>query len=121
MSFFLDKRIGSSAKWDTPNNDQYSYRDGTRLDTSCGYHPHISTRFKNFENIDKAVCCKLPELYTRRDECCGCSACLYVCPQNAIEMEFDEEGFRYPVINAVKCVGCSRCVDICVFKMRVDV
>ena len=28
--------------------------------------------------------------------CSGCTACYAVCPQSAIEMKLDEEGFKYP-------------------------
>ena len=32
-------------------------------------------------------------------KCCGCTACYAVCPQNAITMQADSEGFKYPVID----------------------
>ncbi|WP_092044807.1 4Fe-4S binding protein [Butyrivibrio sp. TB] len=25
----------------------------------------------------------MPDLYTNKDDCCGCSACLNICPKNA--------------------------------------
>ena len=33
------------------------------------------------------------------EECTGCGACFAICPQKAIKMEEDEEGFLYPVVN----------------------
>lgn len=45
--------------------------------------------------------------------CCGCTACADICPTNAIEMTFDEEGFLYPQINTAKCKNCSLCDKVC--------
>lgn len=33
---------------------------------------------------------------TRKELCCGCSACMTICPVEAIEMKHDKEGFLYP-------------------------
>ena len=52
-------------------------------------------------------------LYARKEECCGCSACFAVCPQNAIEMRPDNEGFEYPNVNYDLCVQCYMCVKVC--------
>ena len=41
---------------------------------------------------------EIPELYKEKQECCGCSACSAICPQKAINMTDDLEGFEYPVI-----------------------
>ena len=38
---------------------------------------------------------ELPILFTNKDECCGCSACCEICPQSAITMSEDGEGFDY--------------------------
>lgn len=48
-----------------------------------------------------------------KSECCGCTACFNICPQKAIKMEADSEGFLYPVINQEKCIGCGLCEKIC--------
>ncbi len=45
--------------------------------------------------------------------CCGCGACMQVCPRNAISMEKDSKGFYYPVINEDKCIHCGICVKKC--------
>lgn len=50
----------------------------------------------------------------KKMDCCGCSACMEVCPYNAIDMKADEEGFIYPVVNDSKCVKCMLCKKICV-------
>lgn len=49
----------------------------------------------------------------RKDECCGCSACMNVCPQDCIRMEFDVEGCEYPLVNEARCVSCGKCVKVC--------
>lgn len=50
--------------------------------------------------------------------CCGCSACCSVCPQGAITMVSDDEGFLYPQIIASKCIHCMKCINICSFKKK---
>lgn len=116
-----------------------------------GYVPHKSTRYYNVvlgsngiamcTNLGNMVNAsrKLPELYSSRNKCCGCSACKSICPassensqltvryqflQNSNLFEFygitgaismlpDEEGFLYPVIDALKCVRCYKCISVC--------
>ncbi len=53
-----------------------------------------------------------------KEECCGCAACAAVCPREAIVMEEDEEGFRYPRIMEEKCVHCSLCERVCPMKRK---
>lgn len=48
-----------------------------------------------------------------KSKCCGCTACKNICPQKAIEMKEDEEGFLYPIINKDKCINCGLCKKIC--------
>ena len=55
-------------------------------------------------------------LFKEKQDCCGCEACLNVCPQNAITMKPDEYGFIYPCIDEQLCVGCGKCTKICAFK-----
>lgn len=101
-----------------PDNAPYRYRDGSPVDASPGYHPHASTRFRNWDaEVSAAIAGReLPELYRDRSECCGCTACAAVCPRNAISMESDEEGFAYPVLDVALCIRCLKCESVCVFK-----
>ena len=48
-----------------------------------------------------------------RDICTGCSACSSVCPEKAIAMAPDTEGFLQPRIDRSKCVGCGLCRKVC--------
>lgn len=47
------------------------------------------------------------------DRCCGCTACSSICPNAAITMKPDAEGFVYPHVDAVKCVDCRMCEKVC--------
>lgn len=45
--------------------------------------------------------------------CTGCSACYSACPQNAISIIPDEEGFLVPKIDVEKCSNCGKCDMVC--------
>lgn len=48
-----------------------------------------------------------------KDLCSGCTACKNICPQDAIEMVRDEEGFLYPKVKKEKCIECGLCKKKC--------
>ena len=56
--------------------------------------------------------------------CTGCAACYNVCPKNAIQMDYDDEGFWHPVIQNSLCINCGLCKNVCpaedVLKMHKD-
>lgn len=52
-------------------------------------------------------------VYDKKEDCCGCTACKNICPNEAIEMKPDEEGFLYPVIKQELCTDCGLCRKIC--------
>lgn len=58
------------------------------------------------------------KLYESKYDCCGCCACMNICPQNAIIMAQDECGFIYPLINQKKCISCGACERVCAYKKR---
>ena len=58
-------------------------------------------------NTEKTIAV-LPKL-----ECCGCGSCYNICPQEAISMEYDKEGFLYPTIDEEKCISCGKCRKAC--------
>lgn len=45
--------------------------------------------------------------------CCGCAACIQACPKRCISFEEDEQGFRYPLVDASLCVDCGLCEEVC--------
>lgn len=48
-----------------------------------------------------------------KTQCCSCTACVAICPQNCITMRADHEGFKYPEIEKSKCIGCNLCNNVC--------
>ncbi|MBQ9389195.1 MAG: 4Fe-4S binding protein, partial [Synergistaceae bacterium] len=50
---------------------------------------------------------------TEKENCCGCSACMNICPVNAIEMLPDSQGFLYPSVITEKCIACGKCESVC--------
>ena len=51
------------------------------------------------------------EILHKRD-CCGCSACVQICPKQCISFREDEEGFCYPVVDS-GCIDCGLCERVC--------
>ena len=47
------------------------------------------------------------------ESCTGCSACMAVCPKNAIAMHPDSEGFMRPKVDNALCIGCHLCEKTC--------
>jgi coenzyme F420-reducing hydrogenase beta subunit len=47
-------------------------------------------------------------------DCSGCGLCANICPQNAIQMQMDMEGFYRPVVDSKICINCGICVKSCV-------
>lgn len=45
--------------------------------------------------------------------CTGCSACVAVCPVNAIEYKLNENGFYQAFVNKEKCINCGKCKKVC--------
>ena len=46
-------------------------------------------------------------------DCCGCGACVAVCPSGCIQMRIDAEGFLYPEVDATHCTDCGLCLKTC--------
>ena len=55
-------------------------------------------------------------LFDKKEDCCGCTACVNICPKNAITMQPDGLGFLYPVIDDTKCIKCGLCKKVCAFN-----
>lgn len=58
------------------------------------------------------ICCpifmKMPQ-----ERCCGCEACVQICPQRALKLTESGEGYLYPELIKEKCVQCNRCERVC--------
>lgn len=48
-----------------------------------------------------------------KNNCCGCEACVQVCPKQCISFDEDSEGFRYPLVNDAICINCGLCEKVC--------
>ena len=48
-----------------------------------------------------------------RGNCCGCFACLQICPQHSISIHEDDEGFNYPITDFTTCINCGLCKKVC--------
>lgn len=109
-------------------NKVFQNRNGEYVDKDFTYD---STRYLRL--LASSVKDNLPELYSTKTECCGCTACYAVCPMSgksteivvngvkiitsgAITMLPDNEGFLYPVVDALVCIQCKRCLEVCAFK-----
>ena len=55
----------------------------------------------------------LDEGFTKKQNCCGCTACVAVCPKGCITLKDDNEGFLYPVVDRETCIGCNACERVC--------
>ena len=49
----------------------------------------------------------------KKPDCCGCGACLNICPKSCIKMSRDNEGFLYPKVETDKCINCGLCEKSC--------
>lgn len=47
------------------------------------------------------------------NSCYGCWACANICPENAVSMIENAEGFLYPRVNQDKCTECGSCMRAC--------
>lgn len=50
---------------------------------------------------------------TDKSRCCGCEACVQVCPKHCINFKQDHEGFFYPKADADICIQCGLCEKVC--------
>lgn len=61
----------------------------------------------------------MPNLHTDKD-CCGCTACVSICPKDALRMTPDTIGFVYPQINQDRCIECGLCEKVCAFHDKYE-
>lgn len=54
-----------------------------------------------------------------KEKCCGCGACMNVCPKDAITMQPDKSGFLYPSIDRRICIECGACNKVCAYQNNV--
>lgn len=49
-----------------------------------------------------------------KSACCGCVACVQICPKQCISLDEDKEGFLYPTVNRNLCIECGKCEAVCI-------
>lgn len=49
------------------------------------------------------------------DMCCGCGACVQVCPNDAIKVIRNTYGFYEAQVNKDLCISCGKCIQVCPF------
>ena len=49
-----------------------------------------------------------------KSACCGCAACVQICPKQCISLDEDKEGFLYPTVNRNLCIECGKCEAVCI-------
>jgi coenzyme F420-reducing hydrogenase beta subunit len=49
----------------------------------------------------------------QKENCCGCGACVQICPQQCITFQDDKEGFNYPYVDTTRCIHCNLCTEVC--------
>lgn len=50
------------------------------------------------------------------NSCCGCGACVALCPAGAVTLKANKEGFAYPLVDEGKCIHCRKCLKVCAFE-----
>ena len=48
-----------------------------------------------------------------KKDCCGCAACVQICPKVCISLVEDAEGFLYPHVDRNSCIDCGLCEKVC--------
>lgn len=95
----VDKVLNYTIDFEKVNNNLQKFRDESKK----WLLNSISWRKDNTKYID----------ITSKEDCCGCTACANTCPNNAITMKADNEGFLYPTIDKSKCIECGMCKNVC--------
>lgn len=50
---------------------------------------------------------------SQKENCCGCEACVQICPKGCINFQQDSEGFYYPIVDTNYCIRCGLCEKAC--------
>lgn len=45
--------------------------------------------------------------------CCGCAACVHICPKHSINLQEDKDGFLSPRVDMGTCIDCGLCEKVC--------
>ena len=89
-------------------------RNTHRVITVLGIKIKIRIRHKDMEICSRTIVdfSKFKSVEDN-ERCSGCSACASICPNDAISMKENDEGFLVPVLDKSKCVNCGACNRVC--------
>lgn len=77
----------------------------------------IDMGWKSRIYLKSIITIEADEMYLQtkgKSDCCGCTACVTVCPKKCLVMEEDEYGFLFPRIEKLEqCIHCHRCEVVC--------
>ena len=62
--------------------------------------------------VNKTIGALTPGISAVGDKCCGCWACVAICPVKCLSMKGDRAGFEYPTYDS-GCIGCGKCEKAC--------
>jgi formate hydrogenlyase subunit 6/NADH:ubiquinone oxidoreductase subunit I len=112
----IEKSCASTSLLSSESEFIYIYtRDSSIRDKFTAYHIQRELKYSKtnysaiFEDITKPTQSK----NNTKERCTGCGACANLCPQKAISMKADLEGFLSPVIDKSCCTNCGLCVQVC--------
>lgn len=54
-----------------------------------------------------------PQKLCKQLNCTGCGCCNNACSAGAVKMDYDEDGYLKPTVDASKCRNCGKCVEYC--------
>lgn len=63
----------------------------------------------------------MKQLFNDKSNCCGCGACVNICPKNAISFKADDYGFLFPEIEETLCIDCGLCQKVCYFQNNEEI
>ncbi|MDR1722075.1 MAG: Coenzyme F420 hydrogenase/dehydrogenase, beta subunit C-terminal domain, partial [Methanobrevibacter sp.] len=80
----------------------------------------LTTALKNAENYVQEYETLNCDYLSIKDKynCSSCTTCVKRCPEEAIQMVQDDEGFSYPEIDKNKCKDCKTCHNVCPYNKK---
>jgi coenzyme F420-reducing hydrogenase beta subunit len=101
------------------NYDEFSRNFDEYITFSKNYIDSvINDKYINFNiNYTMKKKCNYIEL---SNQCNGCTACMNICPVNAIKMVEDGKLSYYPEINKDTCIDCGKCKKACSYLNKIE-
>jgi ferredoxin len=88
-------------------------KQGRMVVELSGDHSHLSHGFNFLEGSGVGVEALAQEIQHLEERCTSCTACIPICPTDALDVDRESWVVSY---DAEKCVACLHCVDVCPYK-----